>query len=232
MEYSLYLDSRDRIKGTPANAFFQLSQPLINVKSIVVETVCFSNTLINIDENNNSLAYNNGDVETIIGRIPIGYYTPQKMVDAINTLGMHRESFQVGLGEGDVIQWSLLPGTIIYPASLGQVLGFHEPMNANTTTQLVLAAPMGISFSSPSLQPGFTNVFGNKAQLGSLSSIIDVPIIAGHHMMQTFQPQTTVMHRLNSRCIDTLQIIVSDSRSRRVCEEMNIWGMNLRFRAY
>ena len=232
MEYSLYLDSRDRIKGTPANAFFQLSQPLINVKSVIVETVCFSNTLINIDENNNSLAYNNGDVETIIGRIPIGYYTPQKMVDELNTLGMHRESFQVGLGDGDTLQWALLPGTIVYPLTLGQVLGFHEPMSSDRTTQLVLAAPMSISFSSPSLQPGVTSVFGSKAQLGSLSSIIDVPVIVGHHTMQTFQPQTMVLHRLNTRCIDTLQIIVSDSRSRRVCEEMNIWSMVLKFRAY
>ena len=232
MEYSLYLDSRDRVKGTAANAVFQLSQPLINVKSVIVETVCFSNTLINIDEFNNALGYSNGGGEMVVGTIPIGYYTPEKMILAINTLGLYREWFQVGPGDGDTLEWLLLPGTTMYPVTLGQVLGFHEAMNGNATTQMVLAAPMSISFSSPSMQPGVTNVFGNKAQIGSLSSIIDVPIVAGHHMMQTFQPQTAVVHRLNNRCIDSLQIIVTDSRSRRVCDELNIWSMVLKVRAY
>ena len=79
----VYIDSRSRATGTPANASFILNRGLHGLPQIHIRSFSFSNVIYNIDEYNNKLMIGN-DVSTATIVIPPKFYTTGEFVSVLN----------------------------------------------------------------------------------------------------------------------------------------------------
>ena len=102
-EYEIYLDSRDRLSGSDvASATFKLSHTLTNIRSVYLKSMQFTNTMMNITENDNRFS-----VQTLTGInlyvIPPGNYNAASLVSTLNT--MMTDIFCTVTLSGNVLTW-------------------------------------------------------------------------------------------------------------------------------
>lgn len=80
----VFVNSEDRVSGTPASFQVQLTQPIPNVTHIGACQLVMPNSLHNVSSEENTLEFTKNGAPTTITVDP-GYYTPDTLKDELNT---------------------------------------------------------------------------------------------------------------------------------------------------
>ena len=224
------LDSRSRQPGTTiSNPTFQLTHPLGNVSSCRVRCVQFANVLHNIDSTHNVV----GLVGKNKGVVPPGFYTPNTLVDSIN-------SFGIGIGisvtytpASNALHWDVGDGVIdTQNSSMRETLGLNvgQVYTGSFTTTLFMASPMNIDFVSPQLQTSNYSYSGRDTRRDTnRQPLVSVPVLNGHGQMSVYMPTTLHDVHIGGGQFGQLEFTVVDSLTGRELNEMSHWSMQLEF---
>jgi hypothetical protein len=134
--FQLILDSRTRTSNNVYNATFQLTKPISRVHSVRVKHVQFANTVYNVGEGENVIVLSTGVTLT-------GFYVPTELVALLQTI------CTVVYDRGK-LNWTLGASVSIVNIStkMREILGLTLNSTGTFSTQLYLASPMNIDFSS------------------------------------------------------------------------------------
>ena len=234
----LHLDSRARrVDSSVYNAVFQLPRPILNARKIRLKSLQFTNTYHNITSDNNVLVTSSGSIT-----IQPAYWNAQELINEINTQltalwGGSGDPYIELVNATNSLIWTLpLDGPSIDcdASSIRHVLGLpHGTMQAteitqNTfTTQLYLALPQYISFSSPQLSGNVDNIFADQKE--SYQPFITIPVSVGYLSTQTYQPQyeqrITIDSTKHGITLSSIHVNITDPFTRREIQELTHWAM-------
>ena len=205
--YTLYLDSRSRqFSSTVAEPVFVLPKSILNVKEVIIQSFSFSNTIYNIDKNNNTIIINN-----INYYIPSKFYTPDDMVSLLSSYGLST----VYDSSKNMLQWSLGTTTLSCVGGSADVFGLIENFeySGNIEKPLTLASPCAIQLTSPSLTSHINQ-----------NPLLICPVTTGHNEMQTYELPYKNSKNMEARVLDFIKFRLSDARTGRTLNEVHLWS--------
>jgi hypothetical protein len=229
--FNLTLESGARIPGTTAaDATFNLSRDLLNVKSIAVVHACAGNNLHNVTEDNYDmrLSSDDGQTYTVIQILPSGSYTPAEYIDAI-ALRLTPYGSSVVLVGDNTIQWSFGTGVFLdgtYKSSAA-TLGIAKQTRVTGTfrTSLFLGAPYGIAFECQSFNQSDKNVFGDGRRTND--AFFRLPLQNGLGTIENYSPPYLTWLDVGGGCLGNLSVRLVDPSTGRILSEINNWYLNL-----
>jgi hypothetical protein len=218
----VYIDSRSRSNGTPANATFLLNRTLHDVSSVQVRSFMFANTIFNIDEFNNQLILSDGQNNQFIFTLTTGFYTPQNFVAELNAILGPRVSLR-----NDKLVWSLVNGLSLTGGTISDVIGRYQRLSGNFETQLTLSSPAAIAVRCKQIQSSTEHITTHKNPIGTTPLLIS-NLVRGYGNLEVYEPQTMYVENFAMRATDTLSFDLVDPRTGRLLTEINAWSMILR----
>ena len=233
---TLYIDSRHRRPGTPihdAQWQYDLIRPIQNARSFRLKSIQLANTLHNITPLNNTLSVNGGTVE-----IAPAFWTASQLVLEINDqLGVLWGPYGGG-GEYLVLDfatnrltWTISTNTIdVSNSSMAAVLGLPAstpPLTGAFTSQIFLAVPQYISFTSPDLRSSDHQAIHASSTNArrELQPFLTVPIGVGYGEIGTYAPDYERIQRLGGKTLSQIRIKAVDPSTARKLEELTHYAM-------
>ncbi len=236
--YYLHLDSRARrADSTVYDARFDLPRPLQNVRRLRVKSVQFVNTFYNLNESNNVLATSAGFV-TVTPQQWGGSELVAEINLQLNLLYGTSGVVYVSLDQTtNVLSWTL--GSVVTidatNSTMRQVLGLDAKSYTGPavfTSQLYLALPQYVAFSSSQLFSSLDNIFPGHGTNDQFQPVCTIPVEVGYLSTQTYQPSYERQQTLSGpgslgTTISTIDIQVRDPYTRRPITELSHWALIL-----
>ena len=224
----VYIDSRSRATGTPANASFILSRGLHGLSQIHIRSFSFSNMIYNIDEFNNKLMVaSNTTTITII--LPPKFYTTSEFVTALNQqiLLLHMTEGTMVTLQNNTLTWTLQFGYRLLGGSMSDVIGMFLPSLSGTfETTLTLSSPQAISVVCREVQSQAENITVQKNLIG-FTPLLITSLDKGYGMLEVYEPQTRYIENFSVRDTDRLSFLLCDPRTGRILSEITSWSLIL-----
>ena len=229
----IYIDSRSRATGTPANASFILNRGLHGLSQIHIRSFSFSNVIYNIDEYNNKLTIGN-DVTTATIVIPPKFYTTGEFVVALNSqiLAFMRIQCPSIIGtvvsiQNNTLTWNILYGYRLLGGTMSDVIGmFQTSLTGTFETTLTLSSPQAISVICREVQSQAENITVQKNLIG-FTPLLITSLDKGYGLLEVYEPQTRYIENFSIRDTDRLSFLLCDPRTGRILSEITSWSLIL-----
>ena len=225
--YDVYFDSRDRISGTAADATFQLTHPLSNVRSVYVRSFQFQNTFYNITSTTNQFGIDTG-TNIVFCNIPPGMYNSTSIVETLNRLIAAHGTVSLS---GNILSWYTGTKGIkkISTTTLG-LNGYLAPnIHGTIETVLSLASLSYVSLSSASIQPAQRAISCSPQSM--IAPLITCPLSTEIGFIQSNVEFFPAPIMCNNHALQTISFQVNDPYSKRLLTDLQSWAAQICFQA-
>ena len=241
MTQTLYLDSRDRSRGsTVSQAKFYLRKPLTNVHRMRLKSAQIVNSFPNINGSNNTLSTSSGAVV-----LPPKFYSGSEFVATLDNAmqsvcGPFVPAYVSFIASNNSIQWTIgalqIASDVV--STMSDVLGLTKGQvyTGSFTTQLYLALPQYVCFDSPAFREATHGVFAGDSENAvrdSLSPFLTIPLSVCYLQSQTYQASYERSLVLDTsaggRTISQIDVSVRDPKTGLVLSDTTHWAMLIEF---
>jgi hypothetical protein len=223
-QFRLFIDSNFREPtSTSANARFNLSRDIINVKTVQVVKCQLANQIYNIGLNQTIVVQTDGVLTTV--QLTPGFYTPITFVEHLNTV-LQSTGITVQLLDGGLLSWTVPVGVSIQ-ASNASSCGFTRVYTAGTfTTRYWLGSPSSVAFEIPELNHVYSVFVGTSSHIKCNPTVV-MPLINGYGFMEQFEPQTPYHIQCDKTNLHCLSVRVCDPSTGLTVDSVYQWSMEL-----
>ena len=234
---TLHLDSTQREPGgSPAEATFNLSRDLCNVRNIAVKHVAFANTIHNVRLGSNDTLQLTTDGATFnsLTYITPGFYSTTQFVEQLNAvLGVFFTTTDVMVTlkntTSNTLLWTLPAGGGIENSSsnASTTLGLAKSgtSTGNFTSQLFLASPFVVGYQCMHFNQSDSDVFGGGERKSDCFFL--QPMTSGYGNIETYSPNPPSPVRCGGVTLSSLSFRVVDPITGLLLDEIQNWFMSI-----
>ena len=236
--FRISIDSRQRLPGsTPYDAHFRLQRTIGPVRSVRLVHATFVNHLFNVRKTQNWIMASSDGGSTFSQQFicPIGYYTYEGFVTAVNTWAT---SF-IGSNclvpsTGPQVEWDMPATLVLSDGPMRDILGLYRDSSNPVTglkTNIFLSIPLHVGMYCPSLVSGHRHL---SCDAGSTETplLCMIPVQSGYGTNNLYLPTTSYTVECQTRQIDTMQFILLDSYDNTVMTDIQQWSAELEVELY